>query len=92
MCWDGHCQPRHPVQALYADPLQRAVLEVRGGGPLTTWWARIELPEEFPNRIDDNLDIVDFVFSERRIDGAVGRGLAEGTPHALLLVADDDQL
>ena len=36
---------------------------------MTTWWARIELPEKFLKKIDDNPDIVDFVFSERRIEG-----------------------
>ena len=39
------------------------------GEPLTTWWARIDLPIELLNPIDDNPDIVDFVFSERRIEG-----------------------
>ena len=36
---------------------------------MNTWWARIDLPPiELLNPIDDNLDIVDFVFSERRIE------------------------
>ena len=36
---------------------------------LTEWFARIELPEEFQAGIDNNnVDIVDFVFSERRIE------------------------
>ena len=48
------------------------------GEPLTTWWARIDLPEEFRNRIDNNTDIVDFVFSERRIETT----LAEDFPKA----------
>ena len=35
---------------------------------LTEWFARIELPNEFQAGIDNNnVDIVDFVFSERRI-------------------------
>ena len=37
---------------------------------LTEWFARIELPEEFRAGIDNNsVDIVDFVFSERRLAG-----------------------
>ena len=39
------------------------------GESLTTWWARIALPEELRNSIDDDPDIVDFVFSVRRIEG-----------------------
>ena len=31
LCWDGLCQPRHPVETLHAGPLQRAVLEDPGG-------------------------------------------------------------
>ena len=40
------------------------------GESLTTWWARIALPEELRTSIDDDdPDIIDFVFSERRIEG-----------------------
>ena len=37
---------------------------------LTAWFARIELPEEFHAGTDDNnVHMVDFTFSERRIEG-----------------------
>ena len=40
------------------------------GESLTTWWARIALPEELRTSVDDDdFDIIDFVFSERRIEG-----------------------
>ncbi len=43
---------------------------------LIEWFARIELPEEFQAGIDNNnLDIVDFVFGERRIEGTAAPDL-----------------
>ncbi|MFM7985775.1 MAG: hypothetical protein ACKPKO_41320, partial [Candidatus Fonsibacter sp.] len=39
--------------------------------PLTMWLARLEVPEEFHAGVDsNNVVIVDFIFCERRIDGA----------------------
>ena len=69
LCLDGPCQPRHPVEALRAGPPQRAVWTTPEES-LTVWFARLELPEEFHAGIDNNnVDIVDFVFSERRFEG-----------------------
>ena len=45
---------------------------------LIEWFARIELPEEFQAGIDNNnVDIVDFVFSELRIEGVAAPDLSK---------------
>ena len=45
---------------------------------LTVWFARIELPEEFRAGIDNNnVDIMDFVFSERRTEGTAPADIAK---------------
>jgi hypothetical protein len=54
---------KHAALILFNVPYWRC----EEGESLTTWWARIALPEELRTLIDDDLDIIDFVFSERRI-------------------------
>ena len=52
---------------------------------LTKWFARIELPEEFRAGIDNNnADIVDFVFSERRIERAAFRIVLRHSTFAII--------